>query len=113
MKRTATKRRPTTTTNAAMRAKVRDQACLNCAHRPVDPAHLIDRSLADDHGDPRAVIALCRLCHDRYDAHELDLLPLLEPRLRVELAFAVERFGLLRTLERVTGVRWAPRDGGS
>lgn len=92
----------------ALRDAVKDRSCLVCAMPAVDPAHLIDRSLIADHGDPRAVVPLCRLHHAAYDLGRLDLLPYLEPRHRAELAFAVERFGLLRTLERVTGERWTP-----
>jgi hypothetical protein len=81
---------------------VRDKACIVCTASPCDPAHLIDKSLATDLGDPRAVVPLCRRCHRAYDEGGLDLLPYLEPRWRVELAFAVERVGLLSTLQRVT-----------
>jgi hypothetical protein len=59
----------------------------------------------DTDGDPRAVVPLCRRHHDAYDHEGLDILPFLEPHFRVELAFAVERFGLLSTLRRVTNER--------
>lgn len=84
-------------------------ACIVCWRAPTDRAHLIDRSLFPDaHADPARVIYLCREHHNAYDAHELDLLPYLEPRYRHELARAVECFGLIGTLERVTGKSWAP-----
>lgn len=84
-------------------------ACIVCWRSPSDRAHLIDRSLAPDpHRDPRRVVYLCREHHDLYDDHKLDLLPNLEPRHRSELARAVEVFGLLGTLERVTGLSWSP-----
>ena len=84
-------------------------ACLICWRSPTDRAHLIDRSLAPDpHGDPRRVVYLCREHHDAYDNHRLDLLPSLEPVHRSELARAVEVFGLIGTLERVTGMTWRP-----
>lgn len=92
-------------------------ACLVCWRAPTDRAHLIDRSLAPDpYSDPRRIVFLCREHHDAYDAHELDLLPYLQTRHRPELAYAVEIFGLIGTLERVTGMHWAPdlgvREGG-
>jgi hypothetical protein len=88
-------------------------ACIVCWRSPTDRAHLIDRSLAPDpHGDPARVVFLCREHHEAYDAHELDLLPYLEKRHRHELARAVELFGLLGTLQRVTGLSWAPCDEG-
>lgn len=59
-----------------------------------------------DQDDPRAVIPLCRPHHRAYDLGTLDVLPDLEPRFRQELAFAVERVGLLTTLRRVTNSRW-------
>jgi hypothetical protein len=85
-------------------------ACLVC-WKPGERAHLIDRSLfPDPHSDPRRVVPLCREHHTAYDDHTLDLLPLLEPRHRSELARAVEIHGLIGTLERVTGRSWAPTD---
>ena len=86
-------------------------ACIVCWRAPTDRAHLIDRSLvADPYEDPRRVVFLCREHHDAYDDHRLDLLKFLEPRHRHELAFAVEIFGLIGTLERVTGKTWAPTE---
>jgi cytochrome c553 len=93
------------------RATVADQACIVCDTHAghCDPAHIISRAaLTDGQDDPRAVVALCRSCHDGYDERGGDLLPYLEPRHRAELAFAVERYGLIRTLERVTNQRWGP-----
>lgn len=85
------------------------KACIVCWRAPADRAHLIDRSLVSDpHWDMARVVRLCREHHDAYDNHELDLLPFLEPNHRHELARAVEVFGLLRTLERVTGCEWHP-----
>lgn len=84
-------------------------ACVVCWRGPADNAHLIDRSLVPDpYHDPRRVISLCREHHDAYDNHELDVLPYLEPGHRSELARAVEIFGLIGTLERVTGSSWRP-----
>lgn len=110
-------RRAVSTASAAQRQAVKDRGCLVCAAQPVHPAHLLDRSLAGDgHGDPRAVVPLCPTHHRAYDeagdGQVLDLLPHLEPHFRAELGFAVERHGLLRTVERVTGCRvvLVPRD---
>ena len=80
-------------------------ACIVCWQTPTDRAHLIDRSLVPDpQNHPLRVVRLCRAHHGAYDDHRLDLLPFLEPRHRRELAYAVEIFGLVGTLERVTGL---------
>ena len=89
----------------AQRAKVAGRACLVCGQRPVDPAHLVPRSLGGcDH--PDCVIPACRVHHRLYDRGELDLLPHLEPRHRAELAHGLLHVGLLGLLRRVTGTRW-------
>lgn len=106
---TTAKRKPVSVASTRQRAAVKDRACVVCARGPVDPAHLLPRGLADDgDGDPRAVVPLCRECHREYDTDGLSLLEHLEPRFRSELAFAVERVGLLRTLKRVTNLDWVP-----
>ncbi len=88
-------------------------ACIVCWRSPTDRAHLIDRSLAPDpHGDPKRVVFLCREHHEAYDNHTLNLLPYLEPRHRAELARAVEVFGLIGTLKRVTGKSFLALDPG-
>jgi hypothetical protein len=87
---------------------VTGQACLICGRRPVDPAHLVPRSLGGcDH--PDCVVPLCRPCHRAYDRGALDVLPQLEPRFRTELAHALTHLSLVGVLRRVTGVRWAPQ----
>lgn len=93
-----------------MEAEVQtSNACLVCWQAPTDRAHVIDRSLAPDvYHDPARIVFLCRLHHEAYDNHTLDLLPYLEPRHRRELARAVECVGLMTTLERVTGQKWVP-----
>jgi hypothetical protein len=91
----------------AQRAKVTGQACLICGRRPVDPAHLVPRSLGGCN-HPDCVVPLCRPCHRGYDRGQLDLLPHLEPRHRAELAHALTHMPLIGVLTRVTGVRWAP-----
>jgi hypothetical protein len=60
------------------------------------------------YSDPLRVVFLCRKHHDAYDSHTLDLLPELERYHRAELARAVQIFGLVATLERVTGHKWSP-----
>jgi hypothetical protein len=91
----------------AQRAKVAGRSCLVCGKRPADPAHLVPRSLGGcDH--PACCVPLCRVDHRRYDRGELDLLPRLEPRYRVELAHGLLHLGLMRLLRRVSGTRWTP-----
>lgn len=93
----------------AQRDKTAQGRCVVCGSAGCHPAHLIDRSLAEDTtGDPRAVVPLCPTHHRKYDEGGLSLLEYLEPHARDALAYAVQRFGLLRTLERVTNERWAP-----
>jgi hypothetical protein len=94
----------------AQRDKVAGQGCLVCGKRPVDPAHLVPRSLGGcDH--PDCVVPLDRCCHRAYDRGELDLLPHLEPSFRAEVAHALRHLPLLGVLQRVTGQRWLPVDG--
>ncbi len=116
-KPTVPKRRVISEASPEQREAVALKACVarreGPCHGPVDPAHLIPRALCPDtDGDPRAVVPLCRHHHDGYDgkpgvAPSLDLLPYLEPHYRDELAFAVQRVGLLSTLRRVTNDRYA------
>ena len=111
---TPKKRKPISPASPAQRTAIKDRACLACAAPPgsCDPAHLIDRSVAGEgQEDPLAVIPLCRQCHTSYDQFGgLDVLPFLEPHHRDVLAFAVERYGLLRTLQRVTNRHWIPSE---
>jgi hypothetical protein len=95
----------------AQRAKVARQGCIVCGGRPVDPAHLIPRSLGGC-DEPDCVVPLERRCHRSYDRGELDLLPYLEPRYRTELAHGLVHLGLLGLLRRVSGTRWAASEGG-
>lgn len=100
------KRRPISEASPEQRAAVAGQRCLVCPIKRVDPAHLIPVGVCrDGDGDPRAVVPLCRTHHRAYDTGELDLLPYLEPTFRVALAFAVERYGLMSTVRRVTNTR--------
>jgi hypothetical protein len=95
----------------AQRAKVAGRPCLVCGKRPVDPAHLVPRSLGGC-DQPDCVVPLCRTHHRLHDRGQLDLLPHLEPRYRTELAHGLLHLGLLALLRRVTGVRWTPFGGG-
>lgn len=84
-------------------------ACVCCktgggSGHPIDPAHLIDRSLGGC-DDAECVVPLCRRCHDRYDAHVLDLSIWLEPNYRAEVAHAVMHLGLFGAVRRITGDR--------
>jgi hypothetical protein len=93
----------------AQRSKVEFAPCVRCAREGCHPAHVIDRSIAPDPaGDPRAVVPLCPECHRLYDTGVVSILEHLEPHYRAELAFAVERVGLIPALERVTNSRWRP-----
>lgn len=102
----APKRQPISVASPEQRAAVAGKHCLVCPVKRVDPAHLIPVGVCHDgDGDPRAVVPLCRTHHRAYDTGELDLLPYLEPTFRVALAFAVERYGLIATMRRVTNTR--------
>jgi hypothetical protein len=93
----------------AQRAKVAGRSCLVCGKRPVDPAHLVPRSVGGC-DDPDCCVPLCRAHHRLYDRGEIDLLAQLEPRYRAELAHALAHLSLLSLLRRVTGTRWRPID---
>lgn len=105
---------PISSVTPAQRRKVRAQGCIVCGPShddftcgPIDPAHVIPRSLLTEGQDePLAVVGLGRRLHDRYDRREqpfLDLLPLLQGS--PELDFAIERFGYSRTIWRVSNTR--------
>ena len=87
----------------AQRAAVAGRTCIVCgAHRRVDPAHLIPKSMGGC-GHALCVTALCRPCHRAYDRGELDLLPYLEPAWRAQIAHAVGHVGLIGALRRISG----------
>jgi hypothetical protein len=94
----------------AQRLKCAGAMCIACGQGPgCHPAHVISRAaLSEGQDDPLAVVPLCPPEHRLYDTGRLDLLPSLEAGGRDELAFAVKRYGLLRTLQRVTNTRWRP-----
>jgi hypothetical protein len=102
------RRSPVSPASEEQRVKVAGRACLVCGRRPVDPAHLVSRSLGGC-DEPNCVVPLCRRCHRDYDRGELDLLPHLEPRCRAEVAHALTHLPLIGVLRRVSGRRWAPQ----
>lgn len=103
------KRQTISPASPEQRKAVKGRGCIVCGDTPVDPAHLLSRSICPEGAnDTRAVIALCRSHHRDYDLGEIGVLEFLEPYQRGELAFAVERFGLISTLEFVTKLRWQP-----
>ncbi len=83
------------------------ERCLVCSGRPVDPAHLVPRSLGGC-DNAECVVPLCRPCHRAYDRGELDLLPHLEPDCREEVAHALNHLSLIAALQRLSGQRWEP-----
>jgi hypothetical protein len=93
------------------RAKIAGRRCFVCGESPVDPAHLVPRSLAG-RDRPECVVPLCRLHHRSYERGGLELLPYLEPDNRGELAHALLHLGLIALLGRVTVAR-KPSNGGS
>jgi hypothetical protein len=107
MRRTRVRRTPFSPGSEVQRDKVAGQHCLVCGGRPVDPAHLVPRSLGGC-DRPECVVPLDRRCHRAHDRGELDLLPHLEPRYRPELAHGVGHVGVVALLRRVTGTRWVP-----
>ena len=99
-------RRAISPASTAQRQKVELMVCPHCGSEECEPVHVVDRSLTSvGQDDPRAVIPGCREMHRAYDDGNLSLLEFLEPHFRQELAFAVERIGLLSTLRRVTKER--------
>lgn len=102
-----------TPASTEQRAKVKGQPCIvlkedDPCSGPVQPAHVIDRSLGgDDH--EACVVPLCEKHHDAYDnARTLSILEFMEPRYREEIQYAVGLLGLVRALERLTNERWSP-----
>ena len=117
LKRTAAKRWRQSISPASpqQRQKVKGEVCVvsGCHSDECAPAHVIDRSLlADRDNDPLRVVPLCTRHHREYDegtkGKRRDLLPDLEREAREELGHAVTIFGLLSTLQRVTGSKWQP-----
>jgi hypothetical protein len=110
-RRTPLRRSAVSLASPAQRARVAGRACIVCGGRPVDPAHLIPRSLGGC-DEPDCVVPLDRRCHRAYDRGQLDLLPHLEPRYRAELAHGLLHLGLLGLLGRISGTRWVAKEDG-
>lgn len=107
------RRAPVSPATPEQKAKVAGKACVAAGYHecagPVDPMHLIDRSLAPSAGDDvLMVVPGCRALHDAYDNHEIDLSPFLEPQFREEVACAVRAVGLFQALRRITNLTWHP-----
>jgi hypothetical protein len=101
----------------AQREKVRGMACVGCERMAaeylrIDPAHLCARGMGGC-DEPECVVPLCRSlhggCHRRFDAGELDLLPMLEPRFRAEVAHCVTHLGLEGTRVRLAPSCYRPK----
>lgn len=87
------------------RAKVDDEgACRVCGiERGLQAAHIVPRQYDERRGsvrfvDPNNILPLCPPCHASFDAHELDVLPVLE---REEELHAVGVLGLEGARRRV------------
>lgn len=89
----------------AQREKVRGQGCVVCDRSPVDPAHTVSRAKGGD-DDPRCVVGLCRAHHRMYDSEGFSILEYLEPDYREEIAYAVQKVGLINAYELLTNERW-------
>jgi len=88
---------------AAQLKKEREGCCRYCgAHdEKLDAAHIIPRSLGGDQHE-LATVPLCRNHHQQFDAHELDLMPVLT---HAEMAHAVELVGMFAAWHAITGER--------
>jgi hypothetical protein len=106
------KKGPLGRTTDAQKARVAELACIGCSGfaGECDPAHVIDRNDIPDPvaDDVRAVVPLCRACHDLYDERKLDLSRALEPVWRDSWEWAVGAVGFFRALRRITNKRWSP-----
>lgn len=102
------KRRSISPASTEQREKVKGAVCRMCGQSPCHPAHVVDRSLG---GCDLAlcVIPLCPVCHDAYDSHRVDVLPILN---HDEQAHAVSHLGIVGALERTTNVGWTALDIG-
>ncbi len=88
----------------AQREAVRGKACLVCRQQPVEPCHVVDRSLGGcDH--ELCTIPLCRACHRSYDEGQLDVLVFLEPHHREIQQHAVGHLGIARAYDWLTNTR--------
>jgi 5-methylcytosine-specific restriction endonuclease McrA len=85
----------------AARKKLHDElVCRMCNRYGVEAAHIIPRSRIRTGGeDPRNIVPLCRACHTKFDAGEIEILPALR---REEQVYAVELVGLGEAWRRLT-----------
>ena len=103
---TAPQRRPISPASRPQRNKVQAEGKCRVCGIPdtvttIDPAHATDRSIGGC-DSPDCVVPLCRICHDRYDAHDLDLLPFLT---KTEQAHSVLHLGIEAARQRITNER--------
>ena len=110
-RRTPLRRSRVSPASEAQRATVPGKSCLVCGGRPVDPAHVVPRSLGGC-DDPTASFPWTGAATGPMTGGELDLLPHLEPHFRAELAHALTHLPLIRLLRRLTGQRWQPVETG-
>ena len=89
----------------AQRAKVRGRTCIVCGQSPCDPAHTISRAKGGD-DDPRCVVPLCWPHHRAFDSQGFSILEFMEPEHRLEIAYAVEKVGLINAFEQLARERW-------
>jgi 5-methylcytosine-specific restriction endonuclease McrA len=92
---------------AEARRKVTDAGrCRVCrtGQPPIDAAHVIARSLAPNGGEHAdAIVELCRECHNKFDSHQLDLLPYLS--LAEQLSAVTVAGGIEAARRQITGRR--------
>lgn len=109
------KRRPVSPASPEQRDACRGALCAGCgATGPVDPAHLVPRSLGGC-DDALCCLPLCRQCHVGLDRREgpqkdIDLAAVLAlPEFAAHRAHMVSHrdWSFPRCLERLTGQRWA------
>lgn len=84
----------------------RTDYCRMCA-KPgkIELAHVIGRNRDERRGatvlvNPDSVVPLCDECHRRYDAHDLDILPILS--LDEQVAAVRDAGGIIAALRRTT-----------
>lgn len=71
---------------------------------PIDAAHVIPRSLAPNGGEHAdAIVELCRECHNKFDSHQLDLLPYLS--LAEQLSAVAVSGGIEAARRQISGRR--------
>jgi hypothetical protein len=117
LKRTRMERKPSKLKTSLLghctieqKARVAERVCICCGKHfdECDPAHVIPRAhpklskaAADD---VRAVVPLCRQCHEDFD-DGMDLLPYLEPAWRDSQEWAAGAVGLASAMRSIGGER--------